>query len=329
MNPGSITIGLMGDVMIGRGVNTMISARGYDYVWGNLIPVLKSTDLNIANLETAFTTSDDKAFKMFHFKADPDKVKVITKAGIGIVNLANNHILDFSEQGLFDTLDILAKAGIQYVGAGKNEIEASRPVVMDIKGIRIGITGITDNEAGWKATCTTAGTNYIDLTDNNDREKALINIERLSRKTDIVIVSIHWGPNLIEFPFREHISFAHAMIDHGATIIHGHSAHNFKGIELYKNKLILYDTGDFVDDYVVDHALKNDHSFFYILHLNKYGIEKLQLIPVLISDCQVNKATIKESEWSFNQLERLSRQFNTHINNDRDIIIPLTQELNH
>src|SRR6188472_1537982 len=114
----SITLGLAGDVMIGRNVNIAITNKGYSYPWGNILPLLKNTDFNLINLEAALTNSTAKVYKTFNFKASPDKIKTLTEADINLVNIANNHILDFSGEGLIETIHTLRKAGIKYIGAG-------------------------------------------------------------------------------------------------------------------------------------------------------------------------------------------------------------------
>lgn len=321
MDNQNLVIGLAGDVMIGRGVNSVISRRGYSYIWGDLLATLRNTDLNIANLETTLTTSNHQVFKTFNFKASPDKIRSIIEANITIVNLANNHILDFGEEGLTETLKTLDAAGIKYVGAGKNNHEASKPVILSKNNISIGVLGFTDNEPGWKAGSFNSGVNYIDISKTSDRNAALQNIERLQKEADVIIVSIHWGPNMKEAPDKRFIDFAHEMIQHGAAIIHGHSAHNFQGVEVYDQKLIFYDTGDFVDDYVVDPYLRNDHSFFYQIELNKGSIIKAVLVPVLISNCQVNLATEGDYKWSLKRMQHLSAKFETRVNDEGEILL--------
>lgn len=321
MEDDSITIGFAGDVMIGRGVNTAISNRGYIYPWGNVLPLLRSMDMNIINLEAALTQSDKRVFKTFNFKATPDKVKTLTEASITAVNLANNHILDFSEEGLVETIQTLDGANIKHVGAGTNAQEAQKPIILRKKDIAIGILGFTDNEARWKADMNSSGTNYISIYSKEDCNKALMAIAKLHNETDFVVVSIHWGPNMNEEPDSHFIDFAHEMIDQGADIIHGHSAHNFQGIEVYKHKLILYDTGDFVDDYAVDPILKNDHSFFYKVTLSGQKVEKLELIPVLISNYQVNLATDKDYKWCIQRMQHLSSKFGTKLSDRGEVFL--------
>ena len=285
------------------------------------VPVLRSTDVNIINLETTLTTSNKKVPKVFNFKAAPDKVKSLTEAHITVANLANNHILDYSEEGMIETLHTLKKAGILYAGAGMNSDEAAKPVILEKKKFRIGLLGFTDNEPGWEAGTDKSGTNYINILNETYRQRALEAIEKLRKQVDIVIVSLHWGPNMREAPSKAFVAFAHEMIEHGADIIHGHSAHIFQAIEVYKNKLILYDTGDFVDDYVVNPVLKNNHSFFYKVEISSEGIENLELIPVLISNYQVNLAEKESYEWSMKRVQQLSSPFGTVISNNGDVKI--------
>ncbi|TRW98923.1 CapA family protein [Flavobacterium gawalongense] len=321
MSDNTITIGLTGDVMIGRGVNATISNNGYAYPWGNVLPVLKNTDINIINLEAALTNSTKKIFKTFNFKATPDRIKTLTVANITVANIANNHILDFSEEGLIETIQTLNAAGILHAGAGMNENEAEKPVILTTKNNTLGVLGFTDNEPRWKAGISACGVNYIDISNENDCNKALTAIAKLRKETDIVIVSIHWGPNMNEEPERHFVDFAHAMIDHGAAIIHGHSAHNFQGIEVYNHKLILYDTGDFVDDYVVDPYLKNDHSFFFKVEVSKQRIEKVVLIPVLISKYQVNLAIGEDYKWCIQRMQQLSAKFGTKLSDKGEVLL--------
>ncbi len=307
-----LTIGFAGDVMLGRTLDRIISARGYNYPWGNVLPLMKTMDANIINLETTLTGSTKQLIKTFNFKASPDKVRSLINANVTIANLANNHILDYEKEGLLETIETLDKAGIKHVGAGTNNEMATLPLLISKKDIRIGVIGLTDNEPEWKAN-TGPGTFFINVEDKTDREKVLDKIENLVEKTDIVIISIHWGPNKREQPTQEFIRFAHTMVDHGAHIIHGHSAHILQGVENYNNRLILYDTGDFVDDYAVDPELRNDLSAFFILTVSKLGLVNLTIVPVRIFQYQVNLAREGDYNWVINRMKRLSSSFKTNI----------------
>lgn len=313
-NHAMVRIGLAGDTMIGRLVNIAISERGYSYPWGNILSLLSSTDLNLVNLETTLTTSIDVVPKTFNFKADPDKVQTLQVGNIHAVNIANNHILDFGESGLIETIRTLDQAGIAHVGAGINIQEAKRPIIYAKNGIRIGIIGYADYPQEWAATDTKPGINYIQIGDiatiQND-------IAQLRKEVDIIILSIHWGPNMRQRPTQEFRDFAHAIIDAGVDILHGHSAHVFQSLEQYHNGLILYDTGDFVDDYAVTQSLRNDWALFFEIMVEKRGtkakITQLKMIPLLINNMQVNKAEGQTANNILEKIRLLSQEFNTSI----------------
>jgi poly-gamma-glutamate synthesis protein (capsule biosynthesis protein) len=318
----SLVIGFTGDVMLGRLVNEQISTTSYTYPWGDVLALLRDTDLNIINLETTLTTSTREVPKVFNYKADPDKVQSLTEARIDVVNLANNHILDFAEEGLLETITVLDSVGIQHVGAGRNKAEAAKPVILKKKNITLGILGYTDNEPGWEAQEDAPGTNYIEIGKGSSRVEK--EIEKLKGNVDIVILSIHWGPNMRQRPTKEFHDFAHRTVDTGVDILHGHSAHIFQGIEIYHKGVIFYDTGDFVDDYYVTPSLRNDRSFLYLVEVDQYGLKKIELIPVLISYMQVNKATQDDYRETVRRMRRLSEEFGTTISEtDQGVFVEL------
>ena len=287
-----ITLAFTGDVMLGRLMNDVMEQKGMRYVWGDLIDALKNSDLTLINLEFAITNSKDKwdAWpKTFHFKMLPKFKRILKSAGIDYASLANNHILDFKERGLLDTIKILNELKIKHTGAGKNLKHAKKPVILNIKKIKIGILSFQDNHEDWTATKNKPGTFYLEINEKG-LEIMKREIKKLRSKVDILIVSAHWGPNMLEYPLKEHINFARSLIDEGVDIFHGHSSHVFQGIEKYKNRLIMYDTGEFVDDYAVDPFLRNDLSFLYLIKLNKRRLKELELIPIIIKNFRVNKA---------------------------------------
>lgn len=316
----TVNIGFTGDVMLGRTLDKIISERGYEYPWGNIRPLMKTMDINIINLETTLTRSFRKVYKTFNFKASPDKIHSLTCANVTVANLANNHILDFHDDGLLETIQTLDRAGIKHVGAGRNIKEATSPVIIRKNNLRVGIFGITDNEPGWKADAR-PGTNYINIDREAELTPVLNAIEKLRKEADIVIVSVHWGPNMCEEPSPAFIHFAHLMSQHGAHVIHGHSAHILQGVEAYRNSIILYDTGDFVDDYAVDPDLRNDLSAFFILSMNKSGLQGIRMVPTRISEYQVNEAGREDRDRVISRMQYLSSAFHTHIDEDGKVAI--------
>lgn len=314
----TLHLGLAGDVMIGRLVGEHLDRAPPEWVWGDLLPLIRQMDIRLINLETALTYSEEIVPKVFNFKTDPSKVTVLKKAAIDVVNLANNHILDYSTSGLFETLKTLRQAKIAYVGAGATLEEASCPVILTKKGIRIGVLGFTDNEPGWAAGKDKPGIRYLRV---GDQVGILKDLESLRPQVDVLIATLHWGPNRREKPTQSFIDFAHFLVDHGVDILHGHSAHIFQGVEVYRNKLILYDTGDFVDDYYVDPDLRNDRTFFYIVELSQKGLLRLQLIPALISDFQVNHAKGEEKEAILKRMKVLSKERGTELREKDGILV--------
>lgn len=295
--------------MIGRLVNEFLihNSKNARYIWGDILPQLLDCDFNLVNLETALTHSEKRVPKVFNFKADPHQVQSLVEGNISVVNLANNHILDFSHEGLKETLETLRRAKLLYVGAGSQK-EAEASVILEQGGIRVGVIGCTDNEPGWKTKGDKEGTFYVEVGDIQPLEHV---VKELRSKADLLVLSIHWGPNMRERPPESFKQFAHRLIDIGVDIIHGHSAHIFQGIEIYKKKLIMYDTGDFIDDYAVDPRLRNDQSFYFVLDVSNQGIEKLSLFPVVISNFQVNRAFGKQCEEILKRMESLSLELGT------------------
>ncbi len=170
----SIKLGFMGDVMIGRLVNEQISLKGdYVYPWGDVLPLILQTDINIINLEATLTTSGKKVPKVFNFKANPEKVRTLSAARIDVCNLANNHIMDFSKEGLIETARVLEEAGIKHVGAGRNISRAREAAVQERGGVTVGVIGCTDNEPDWCATEDRPGTNYIKVGDISNGRKLI------------------------------------------------------------------------------------------------------------------------------------------------------------
>ncbi len=325
MNTGEIVLAFTGDVMLGRLVNEMIKHMGIAYVWGDTLPLLKKANLRLINLECAIAKDGkpwERSQKIFFFRADPHAIDVLRLAGINYVSLANNHTLDFGEDAMLEMLDRLKKAGIVHAGAGKNLSEASKHVLLEAKGIRVAVVSFTDNEPDFAATDFSPGTNYIPITLADKvmrRVKDAINEAR--PLADIVVFSIHWGPNMVLRPPKSFREFAHAVMDMGADIYHGHSAHIFQGVELYKGKLIMYDTGDFIDDYYVGPEEKNDQQLLFLVTVSKDKIKKVEMIPLEISMCQVNAARGGVRREIGERITMLSGEFETPVKKENGRLV--------
>lgn len=311
-----MTIAFLGDVMLGRGVGSEIARRGPATFWDDLRPVLLEADLVIANLECAITSHTvlwTRTSKVFHFRAPPQSVRVLQAANVGAVSLANNHVLDFEEAGLRDTLRHLDAAGIAHAGAGENLEEAREPAIVETAGSKVGILAFTDNESGWAARPDRPGTSYLRFLPTPG---ALETVERAverarDRGARFVVLSVHWGPNMVQRPRRPFPSFARAVIERGVDLIHGHSAHVFHGVEVHRGAPILYDTGEALDDYSVDPVLRNDRSFVFLADLEGSRVRALRLMPIRLRYAGVGLARGRDFEDTCRRMEALAGEMGT------------------
>jgi poly-gamma-glutamate capsule biosynthesis protein CapA/YwtB (metallophosphatase superfamily) len=283
-----------GDLMIGRVVNEMLQRERPEYPWGDTLPLFRKAAWRFCNLECVLADSWDPASvprKMFHFRSDAKNVAVLQTAGIDAVSLANNHTLDFGERALSEMLDLLDRTGICRSGAGRGIGEACTPAICRAAETTIAVIAFTDNEPEWEAGLTKPGVFHVPVDLDDPRARRLLQIVRTARAvSDLVFVSAHWGPNWGRSPPRGEIPFGHALIDAGADLVFGHSPHVFHGIEIYRDRPIIYSAGDFIDDYAVDPIERNDHSFVFLIETDIRSILRLNLYPTLIRGCQVRIA---------------------------------------
>ena len=313
-----IRIALAGDVMLGRNVARAIEARPPEHVWGDVLPELLACDVRIVNLECAIARPGVHPRwtppKAFHFLAGPRATDVLNAAAIDLVTLANNHTLDFGEGGLLETLERLEAAGIAYAGAGRDAREARRPARLRAGSSSVAVLAFTDNEPRWEAADDRPGVHYVPVRPEDSRAAALRRAVAESAKSDdLVLVAGHWGPNMLDRPLPHHPPFARALTDAGAHAFAGHSAHVFQGVEVLAGRPILYDLGDFVDDYAVDRELRNDRSFLWILDADGSGVSAIECVPVVIDAraCRVGLATGAEARAASERLIRLCAEMGT------------------
>ncbi len=318
-----ITLALIGDVMLGRGVNETLRTAHPEEPWGDVLPLLGSADLRIINLECAITEHKrpwSRTPKVFHFRADPLAVEVLRAARVDACSLANNHTLDFEEQGLLDTLAHLETAGIRYVGAGRNLEEAARPVLLEGG---VALVAFTDNEPPFAAGPDKPGTNYLPVSMEPEVLRRVEEAVGSAREAgaNTVIFSNHWGPNMVERPRGLFRRFARAVVDRGADVYYGHSAHVFQGVEIYRGKPILYDTGDFIDDYAVDPNLRNDRSFLFRVSVEGGALRRLELFPVALPYARVELARGAEREAILDLMLKLSSEVGTTFDRRADRLV--------
>ena len=314
----SVTLALVGDVMLGRVVNRMIAEHGFAHPWGDLLPVVGGADCFLINLECALTDHTERwrdgGHKPFYFRANPRVVETLRVAGVDFASLANNHAADFGMPGLLDTVRCLDEAGIAHAGAGGDILTARAPAFLTAAGWRIGVVAFADHPAVWAAGPTSPGINYTPVSLAADHFAAIAKALTIARQqADLVIFSIHWGPNMQARPTPAFRTFARRVIETGADVFWGHSAHIVQGVEIWHGKPILYDTGDFVDDYAVDPELRNDLSGLFLLRVQPPAVARIDIVPVAIDRCQVNRARGAERDWFAERFTALCAERGTEV----------------
>lgn len=327
-------IGFTGDVMLGRVVDDRQRRRRVDAVWGNVLERLHGLDGLVINLECALSTRGRqwrRTHRPFHFRADPDwAVPALERAGVDVCALANNHVLDYEEPALRDTLKHLDETGIARTGAGETLDEALEPAVVPIGGLTVAVVALTDNTPEYAADDSSPGTAWIEIDREDDGTRRCVR-EALERARgadpDLLVASLHWGPNMVEEPPSSFREFGRWLVDEGVDVVHGHSAHVFQGVEVHEGRPILYDTGDFVDDYAVDPELRNDRSFLFVLRIADDGeLLELRLRPTEIDDCAVHEASPDAADWARERMRELSAPFGTTFERDGSALVLSLEE---
>lgn len=297
-------------------------AAAASYVWGDALEELDrfQPDLRIVNLETSITTSEDYQPKGINYRMHPANVECLAAARIDCCVLANNHVLDWGRRGLSDTLRALRQAGIQTAGAGENLEEAQRPAIFELRrGGRVLIYAVGGPDCGippsWAAAAQRSGVSYVPDFSHRSAASLAGRIAAAKRPGDLVVVSIHWGSNWGYAPPKEHRDFAHQLIDAGAAdVIHGHSSHHPKGIEIRRNRPILYGCGDFLNDYEGIggyEAFRGDLVLMYLttLALPPGDLQQLELKAFHLRRFQLRRASGRDAQWLRDTLNRESRAF--------------------
>jgi poly-gamma-glutamate capsule biosynthesis protein CapA/YwtB (metallophosphatase superfamily) len=353
---GSVTLFLCGDVMTGRGIDQVLPHPSdpriyesylksavdyvslaerqngpirkpvdYDYVWGAAIGELEQRrpDVRIINLETSITKEDRPEPKGINYRMNPANVPCITAAGIDCCVLANNHVLDWGRAGCVDTLAALHGAGIQTAGAGRNAHEAASPAVLPTRHGRVLVFGLASETSGvprdWAATATKPGVEVLPDLSAETADRFVKRVRSIREEADVVVVSIHWGGNWGYQVPSDQRSFAHRLIDEGvAEIVHGHSSHHAKGIEIYKGKPILYGCGDFINDYEGIggyEKFRGDLALMYFpaLDATTRNLVRLEIVPLQMKQLQLHRASMEDARWVRDTLARAGKPLGTEV----------------
>jgi poly-gamma-glutamate synthesis protein (capsule biosynthesis protein) len=358
--PSEIGLFLCGDVMLGRGIDQIFpypsDPRLYEpyvksactyvelaerangpipkpvepaYAWGAALTALQeaSPDLRVVNLETSITQCCEFVPKGINYKMNPQNIACLTAARVDCCVLANNHVLDWGDEGLRETLDTLHAAGIRTAGAGRDDEEAAKPAIFETpSGARVLVFAFGMESSGiprsWAAGASKPGVNL--LVDTSPRSLAGIaeRVAAIMQPGDVAVASIHWGGNWgYDVPDQQR-RLAHDLIDRaGFTVVHGHSSHHAKAIEIYRGRLVLYGCGDFLTDYegISGHeSYRGDLAVMYLPRLAVPGgrLLELRLVPFRLRKFRLDRATHEEAAWLQSTLGRESARFGTGVRLD-------------
>ncbi|MFJ4780021.1 CapA family protein [Streptomyces sp. NPDC088762] len=357
-----VTLFLAGDVMLGRGVDQILPRPGdpalseayvtdartyvllaegvngpvprrapFSWPWGEALHLLEAAapHARILNLETSVTRSDDaEPGKSVHYRMHPANLPSLAAARPDVCVLANNHVLDYGRRGLAETLDALAAAGLRTAGAGRDLDEARRPAVLTLPGkgrvlvFSVG-TASSGIPRGWAAGADRSGVDFVDEASDADAAEVAGRIQRAKRPGDLVVVSIHWGSNWGYAVPRDRIRFAHALVDGGADVVHGHSSHHPRPLEVYRGHLVLYGCGDLVDDYEGiggNERYRDDLRLLYFVSLepDTGRLDHARLVPLQTHRMRLRHASREDCDWLHEVLVRTSRTFGTRITRGPD-----------
>ncbi|HEY0918492.1 CapA family protein [Devosia sp.] len=341
---------LAGDVMTGRGIDQILPhpsdpvlyegyltsaadyvriaerangpiprGAGFDYVWGDALDLLAGPAPVLVNLETAVTRSDLHWPKGINYRMHPDNLPVLAAAGIDCCTLANNHVLDWGERGLLETLDVLAAAGIATAGAGRDATEAAAPAVLELAGggrllVHAASRPSSGVPAEWAAGEERPGVAF--LPDGRPAETARLaaRIAAGKRPGDIVVCSLHWGPNWGYGIDPTDRRLAHQLIEAGADVVCGHSSHHPKAAEVHRGKLVVYGCGDFLNDYEgigTERGLRSDLSLLWMPVVDSAdgSLAGLEMVPFRIRNFRLAAADSTEAAALHQVMDRECRRF--------------------
>lgn len=351
-----ITLFLGGDVMAGRGIDQVLPESSnpvlyerviknaedyvklaerssgpiskpvsYRYIWGEAFEELKAIapDVKIINLETAVTTNNNCwPGKGIHYRMHPGNVNLLTQSGIDVCVMANNHCIDWGYAGLRESIEVLNANGLLTAGAGADSKAVESPAVMELKRGRLLVFSYTTTDSGtpleWEAQKDKPGVNLLKSLGTKGVQKVYDDVNLYRRKGDRILLSIHWGKNWGNKVPETHRRFARQVVDSGcADLIHGHSSHHPKAIEVYRGRLIMYGCGDLINDYegIRGHeAYRDDLSLLYFPVLDDAGrLTSMTITPMEIFRFSLHRASEEDRTWLVKQLNALCRAFETQI----------------
>jgi poly-gamma-glutamate synthesis protein (capsule biosynthesis protein) len=308
----------------------------FAYVWGDALREWerRAPDVRLVNLETSITTSDLFVPKGINYRMHPKNVACIQAAGIDCCALANNHVLDWGYPGLLETLETLRRAGVETAGAGQDLEQAEAPAILEVPGRgRVLIISLGSWSSGiprrWAASPTRPGVFFFDESSPEVALHVAARVQACRRERDVVVASIHWGDNWGYEVEEQQIALAHELIDvAGIDVVHGHSSHHPKAIEVYRGRPILYGCGDFLNDYegITGHEeYRGDLVLMYFATVLPAtgALTRLDMVPLRLRKLRLNRVESDDALWLARRLTQVSRIFDTRVELEDDLTLTL------
>ena len=282
-----LTLAAAGDCMFDRGVRAVCDERGREWPLSAVRDILTAADIAFLNLETSIARGGTRLpGKGIWFRSAPEFAQEMANAGIDVVTLANNHVLDYDDPAFAETLSNLEEAGIAVCGGGKNMAEARRPAILSANGVSVAFLGYSEfAHIYWSVArpkrfvAGEAGPGISPW----DREAIVEDIRRAKRLADHVVVSFHWGDEYVSMPADRQVQLAHAAIDAGASVVHGHHPHVLQPVEVYHGGVIFYSLGNFVFDQKKPATVE---SMIAHVTFSRDAVVRAEIIPVRIEECR-------------------------------------------
>lgn len=298
---GQVKMTFVGDVLMASKVEDILKVKGYDYPFTNVKDYLSKPDFTIANLETPITTRGTVQTKEYVYRSSPQALPALKDSGIDLVNLANNHVMDYGPEGLLDTMSALDQTGIKRMGAGKDSEEAYKPVIMEKNGIKIAFFGFSRvvPEASWKA-----GPGHIGVAESYSYKLPVEAIQKARGQADLVVVVAHWGAERSDHPDKNQTDLAHRYIDAGADLVVGGHPHVLQGFEQYKGKWIAYSLGNFI--FTTNDNPKTWETVIMEAACSKDKSCDIQLVPILTKAALPTPMNEEDGTKLFQRLSQIS-----------------------
>jgi poly-gamma-glutamate capsule biosynthesis protein CapA/YwtB (metallophosphatase superfamily) len=294
--PAVVRLALAGDTMLGRAVGDAIERTRRAPLDREVVAVAAEADLFVLNLECCVSARGERwraPGKPFFFRAPPVAAELLASSGVDCVTLANNHALDCGAEALTDTFEHLRAAGVAWVGAGPDVAAARAPQVLATRGLRLAVIGASDHPRDFAAGPDRPGIAYADLGADPRGDWLAGAVAATRELSDAVLVMCHWGPNMTVRPPTYVKEAARALVAAGATLVAGHSAHLVHGAA----GRVLYDLGDFVDDYARHRELRNDLGLLFLVELDADGPRTLEAVPLKLDFCLTGLARGDDAAW--------------------------------